>query len=657
MPAPSFPDELISEILSPALRVPDVLFSDTSNVSPFADYAPSSSNYLLVCKGWLRVGTPLLYGTVVIRSKDQARALARTFSENEDADLGRFVKKLRIDSGYGIPMRVIFQSIPNLTDLYLCLDVAAPDAVDPTCKGLQLVSPTTLILKGHSSLSPGKSANSKLISKLANGVSEAIPGWKNLTTVKYSRIAWEKKFSRPLAKSARLTTLFVRSVQDADGAYTIFASCPLQTIYILERMGDYDRKFLDERPALRKLVKLAIQPRSAMSQIFGLASSQPVVDEPLPALNPFYIPMAAAAEDVQNAVWSRVLYFAMAVVERGWEPKPANLPEKLPLLLVCRKFHSLGLPHFFTHIRLPLPYNWYMYDRPRDERDTHLLSALAHRPPIQTVLGNQGMLYAAWTTFVKLAECAGDSLFRCQLRVAAYDSEASTSPTVFMRVTVLRELDWMSLTRFTTEEVPEGADWLPKLETLRVYVADQSFLTMLSRLSLPALRRLSFLVSESPSLDCEPLIRVHGVKLTELDIDQDAMARTSVPVLDLCPNITSVVMQSSSYSKTPSSINFLPTSPHASLTMLSVTWLCRIVTPRKYDSWETFITTFDLTLLPSLEEVRPLYFTWPKSEQEIAVDPYIHWSEILLKRNLHLVSEHGKRWRARLRVKGGATVA
>ncbi|KAJ7050606.1 hypothetical protein C8F01DRAFT_1263874 [Mycena amicta] len=279
MAAPSLPNELISEILSPVLRVPDALFSDTSRVSPFADYALSSSNYLLAGKGWLRVGTPLLYHTVVIRSMDQARALARIFSENEDADLGRFVKKLCIESGYGTPIRVIFQNTRNLTDL-------------PTTLILGDIS--SFILQGPSSFMPGdpstlsseKSAESKLTAKLANGISAAILGWKNLTTVSYNRLIWEEKISRPLAKSARLTTLFVRSVYEAEKAHTLFVSCPLRTIHILNTISEFIRQFLEQRPALQKLVKCTIE------------STQPVDDELLPSLNPFYIPMAAAAQDV-----------------------------------------------------------------------------------------------------------------------------------------------------------------------------------------------------------------------------------------------------------------------------------------------------------------------------------------------------------------------
>lgn len=63
--ATTLPDEIVLEILSPALKVSDELFLDTSYVSPFANYTPSTSAYLLVCKDWLRVATPLLFHVVV----------------------------------------------------------------------------------------------------------------------------------------------------------------------------------------------------------------------------------------------------------------------------------------------------------------------------------------------------------------------------------------------------------------------------------------------------------------------------------------------------------------------------------------------------------------------------------------------------------------
>ncbi|KAJ7156524.1 hypothetical protein C8R43DRAFT_883883, partial [Mycena crocata] len=115
------PDEIIAEILSPALHVSEKDFCDNGhNPSPFSRYLESTSAYLLVCKAWLRVATPLLYNVVVLRSKAQAAALCQTLSKNNE--LGQFIRKLRVEGGYGSPMHKILQFAPNISDLLYCLD-------------------------------------------------------------------------------------------------------------------------------------------------------------------------------------------------------------------------------------------------------------------------------------------------------------------------------------------------------------------------------------------------------------------------------------------------------------------------------------------------------------------------------------------------------
>ncbi|KAJ7615246.1 hypothetical protein DFH06DRAFT_1343707 [Mycena polygramma] len=133
------PDEILSEILSPALKVPDHLFSDTSRVSPFAQRLPSTSAYLVVCRDWLRVATPLLYNVVVLRSKSQANALEAVFKHNKE--FGRFIKRLRVEGGYGIAMHTILKSAPNITDIFLSLGIHSSDGTQGLCKGLPLINP------------------------------------------------------------------------------------------------------------------------------------------------------------------------------------------------------------------------------------------------------------------------------------------------------------------------------------------------------------------------------------------------------------------------------------------------------------------------------------------------------------------------------------
>src|SRR6201996_4183445 len=172
----SLPDEIISEILSPALTVVDEVFSVTYRVSPFSNYSESTSAYLAVCKSWLRVATPLLYNVVILRSKAQAKALARALSRN--TDLGRFIKKLRVGGGYGAPMHDVLKYSPNVSDLYLSLDIFSSDNTDGLCKGLHLIDPTRLILQCE------RTASNKMFVKLRNALAEAIPKWSHLVRLR-----------------------------------------------------------------------------------------------------------------------------------------------------------------------------------------------------------------------------------------------------------------------------------------------------------------------------------------------------------------------------------------------------------------------------------------------------------------------------------------
>ncbi|KAJ7142879.1 hypothetical protein C8R44DRAFT_528469, partial [Mycena epipterygia] len=131
------PDELLSDILAPALKVADEIFCDTSHASPFGNYSSSASAYLLVCKDWCRVGTPLLYNVVVLRSKSQANALEEVLSrKKKHPPFGDFIKKLRLEGGYGPATHKILKSARNLTDLFLTLGIWSSDDVQGLCKGL-----------------------------------------------------------------------------------------------------------------------------------------------------------------------------------------------------------------------------------------------------------------------------------------------------------------------------------------------------------------------------------------------------------------------------------------------------------------------------------------------------------------------------------------
>ncbi|KAJ7671844.1 hypothetical protein B0H17DRAFT_1335396, partial [Mycena rosella] len=177
------PDEIVSEILSPALKVSDELFSDTSDVSPFADHSPSTSVYLLVCKDWLRVATPLLYNVVVLRSKAQSNALKKDLRSNPA--FGQFIKKLWVEGGYGMAMHTILQSAPNITDLFISLTIWSSDGTQGLCKGLPLVNPDRVITVDPQQ--HGKTLKNKHLSALLKVLFSCICAWDNIPFIRFTQ--------------------------------------------------------------------------------------------------------------------------------------------------------------------------------------------------------------------------------------------------------------------------------------------------------------------------------------------------------------------------------------------------------------------------------------------------------------------------------------
>jgi hypothetical protein len=208
--AETIPDELILEILSPGLRVPEATFSDTASISPAAALARSSrprnamhdsdpvkstvssSAVLLVCKAWLRVATPLLYHVIVIRSKAQARALEAALHDNPD--LGKFIRRLRLEGGFGASMQKILNHAGNITDIFISLEIHASDSTAGLAYGLSCINPTRLILADK-----GERGN-KQVMKLLDSLMKCATTWTKLVSIwpLSDRGSAYQAFSRPL---------------------------------------------------------------------------------------------------------------------------------------------------------------------------------------------------------------------------------------------------------------------------------------------------------------------------------------------------------------------------------------------------------------------------------------------------------------------------
>ena len=170
------PNELIREVLLPVLDIPDEMFRDTSDISPFSRPSHiSASSILGVCKTWMSVGTPILYSIVVLRSKAQAYALMYTLCKHKE--LGQYIKKLRIEGGYGDAMCIIINAAPNVVDLCISLDIQAFDGVEGLCSSLASINPCCVVV-----LAPSEPRINLPSNKLAIKLSVCLRSWTNLVS-------------------------------------------------------------------------------------------------------------------------------------------------------------------------------------------------------------------------------------------------------------------------------------------------------------------------------------------------------------------------------------------------------------------------------------------------------------------------------------------
>nr|GAT51414.1 predicted protein [Mycena chlorophos] len=664
----ALPDELISLILEPALTISDHSFADNwSNTSPFAEYSESTSAYLVVCKSWLRVATPLLYGVVVLRSAAQAKALARALKGNPD--LGRFIRKLRVEGGLGVSMKTVLELAPNITDLYLSLDIYAQDKTDGLCKGLPLVNPRRLILHQTSY----KQKANKQFNLLFSALQQNLPKWKRLTALVLPDVDAEPIMA--LVESLK----FIESVTVLwfDNVQTTFESlrdCPLREICVhTPYTGDEAaEELLDLNPKVRSLVKYTENPRSS-SQTQTQTEQELQLPEIAPSLNPFFVPLANATKETRDNVWSRILYFSMPPVEPVIEPDSLSA---IPLLCVSKDFYRLGLPHLYrdivlrrhrhyldlldvlqkhpaigAHVRTlrnNLHYWLFgMQDRPRgsdpesirayptDSEAAAALETVLSRLPNLTkfdFLIQRDFLSRdislSWGAFAILAASSGSTLRDVSVAIVPNDmatiGDKSSALDVFGKMTAVRKMCWKSRIAFPAvdKQALGAATLFPQLEELDVPEAHKSFWETLRAPRLKRLRKRN--------------------------------------IFALCPRLVSLRMHWMEYSSAtgpPPTLD--PGSDLAADNLQIIDFQCGesfFRSEKKYTTqWAKALTDLPLDSMPKVAEIRVEGIKWPTTQHEIAKSEWVRASETLAKSNVSLVDASGKKWRPRLKTNGRKT--
>ncbi|KAF7318446.1 hypothetical protein HMN09_00353800 [Mycena chlorophos] len=702
------PDELISAILSPALHVPDDAFAASSSASsaPFARFCESTSAYLLVCKAWLRVATPLLYGVVILRSRAQAKALAKAL--RRDPQLGGWVRKLRVEGGYGTAMQGILANTPNVEHLFLTLNVFAGDNTEGLCAALDCISPTKLILEDD------ESKTNFAALELHRALVKIAPQWNRLTSLDLSNARIPSERTRRLllviAPQTLIHTVVVALPNQAGPVFIALLDCPLRCIRVKLPIPRNITPYINE-----------------VKKVFG---TRPISleFEYLPAIHrfasrrPHFIPMEAEAEEVQDAVWSRIFQFLVHELENNGRRSATRV------LLVCRRFLRLGTPPVYNTIYLKSPlgverlartissnptYGGYIKKIVlRSVYSTHAQAAQQPQNPTALFANLRQILASASGLTSLVSEACGVSVQELERKefhiveklgdlAISFDAFRSLArlPGAQMREMTVEvtpaegRLDVMqplvaftSLTRFVWRSRP-GLEFepndavaavLPVLEELAILEAHPSFSVVMGRIRMPALRKLTLL----QNVVCLPLLEAHGTQLTILCTSHSSLLTMTGPAdSDIEPTSRSrplpephlvdhhlpvrerrqyPAFSRQSVSTTargpgadPPSIALFDTRTAAqALTRMKFILPYSVSQRRQAQAFESFFSALAARIsasMPRLAEVelgRPV--KWPTTEHDIAKNQWVRTAEVLLDAGVQAVDHEGRRWRKRL---------
>lgn len=163
-------EEVLHSIMKLVLTISWELFTSPSDRTFGENDTVSSASIVLVCKQWLRVATPLLYETIILRSSGQSRALKDVFQKHKT--FAKRVKNLRLEGAYPC-LKEIMPLCTNMTTFVLLLEIYSDTPISSLCKSLPLINPTEVILREIEK-------NNANCEQVLTALSEAVPTWKNL---------------------------------------------------------------------------------------------------------------------------------------------------------------------------------------------------------------------------------------------------------------------------------------------------------------------------------------------------------------------------------------------------------------------------------------------------------------------------------------------
>ncbi|KZV95377.1 hypothetical protein EXIGLDRAFT_834362 [Exidia glandulosa HHB12029] len=641
-------DELLKEILSPPLLVPDDLFADSGAVSPFSKATYSAADVLLVCKRWMRVATPALYATVVIRSLAQAQALA--FALKRNPDFGRYIKKLRLEGAFGQHLAVLATAAPNITDLCFSLALYADSKVNGLVKLLAAVSPDRVIL----TTAPAKIIQNKGHAEVVKALCSSIPQWSKLHTFHFSssltklrrysstsELDLYPEIATALASSTSLRTIHLRwyFYASSNGVLDILASNRHVEIYYVNVGSAYSTEF-----------SLSALPNELRGRARIVAGKDAPVKAPEPIVeNPFYMPMSNATDPVRTAIWTRILEYAVeATYSSGYptwfDTKHYSERNVISVLRVSKAFQAMTVPILSRRITIEGLHGYKtamryfeQFQIPAIAVQTLQLSDVNFdvSPLVSKLKELRSASVFARSDLLELVGGASGAMLE-ELTVSSYTS-GSLPVAVLRPFTRITKLRWTT-TKTLTDTDPPSSSYV-KLPRLRIIEqVNGNVLDGLARCEMPDLEEVH---NARPWLGAEEFLKMQGSR-----VKRCITYSPSRLWLDAFINLESMVVNgSAAVGQDPSVFE----GGHATLRVLSLPWIPAL--PRdKRDVWRELFDCITRDAYPSLKEIRLTYACeiWPSNEREIKKSRWPDYAAGLAAEGITLLDHTGRAWRPRL---------
>lgn len=179
------PEEILRETLKYCLFITPIhaflLDPAWQRYNHFAEYdgplEMPPSDALLVCKRWLRIGTPLWYNTIILHSTRQVRGLSQALRANPG--LGNAIRNVRLQGGYGKDLATVMQHASRMYSVALNIDITSKDSNAGILRVLPGMNPTRFYL--HGSATPRLANQNR--SALHDAVIKSVTRWKSLVSL------------------------------------------------------------------------------------------------------------------------------------------------------------------------------------------------------------------------------------------------------------------------------------------------------------------------------------------------------------------------------------------------------------------------------------------------------------------------------------------